>query len=472
MQNSRLIELFSALEKIEQRELGKFVRSPVYNQRQDVVDLYDYLYQNAPFTKAGTIERAAVFTAIFPGETFDSAKMDYTMSFLFQVTKAWLIYKEQAADSVANQVLLARALRRRNLERLFDKEIKTAEKSLESQPYRNSDFHYQAYRLHFEKQAAASRQNRNSTTSFQEFSSELTTFFIAQKLWQACSTVIYQTVFQADIQQAMLAEVLAHVERGGYENVPAVNLYYHCYKALTEENSQPWFAALRDLLQQHYQAFPVDELKDLHLLAINYCIKRFNTGETAFLKEAFQLYQEGLSIGVFLENNSLSRYTYNNIVMAGLLLKEFDWVENFLHEYRDSIEAKYRESTFNYNLAIYYFQKPDYEKAMDLLQRADFDDVMHNLNARRMLLKIYFEKDEREALNSLITSFKNFIYRHRELGAYHRALYMNLLKFTKRLLNIRPNDKEAFYTLKVTVEAAEPVAEKAWLLKVLEGLSG
>ncbi len=467
MQNSRLIELFSSFEKTEQRELGKFVRSPVYNQRQDVTALYDYLYQNAPFQKAENISRASVFAAIFPDEAFDNAKLDYTMSFLFQVLKAWLVYKEQNADPVASQVLLAKALRRRNLDRLFDKEIKTAENLLQNQAYRNSDFHYQAYRLHFEKQAAASRQNRNSTTSFQEFSSELTTFFIAQKLWQACSTVIYQTVFQADIQQLMLAEVLTHVENGGYENVPAVNLYYHCYKALTEANSQPWFARLRELLQEHYKAFPVEELKDLHLLAINYCIKRFNTGQTAYLKEAFRLYQEGLSIGVFLENNSLSRYTYNNIVMAGLLLKEFDWVENFLHEYRESIEAKHRESTFNYNLAIFYFQKPDYEKAMELLQRADFDDVMHNLNARRMLLKIYFEKDEKEALLSLITSFKNFIYRHRELGAYHRALYMNLLKFTKRVLAIQPNDKAALAALKEEVEKTEPVAEKAWLLKVI-----
>ncbi|MBK8565395.1 MAG: hypothetical protein IPN76_19125 [Saprospiraceae bacterium] len=85
---------------------------------------------------------------------------------------------------------------------------------------------------------------------------------------------------------------------------------------------------------------------------------------------------------------------------------------------------------------------------MELLQRADFDDLSHNLSARRMLLRIYFEKNERDALSSLITSFKNFIYRHRELGTVPRNGYLNLLKFVNRLLSVDHYDKEAVAQLR------------------------
>lgn len=469
MQKSRLYEIFTALTKTEQRELGKFVRSPVYNQRQDVVDLYDYLYGNSPFKDDETVQRERVFATIFPEEAFDAAKFDYTMSFLFTVVKDYLIYKEQEADPIGQGVLLARALRKRNLGRIFETALKTTEKSLDNQPFRDAEYHFQSFQLHFEKHSFAKQESRTSMASFQEFSEALTHYFLAKKLREACTLVTHKAVSKVDFEDgAVIAAVLQLVEQGSYRDAPAVNLYYHCYKALTEQDSLPWFEALRSLMRLHRASLPPAEAKDLYLVAINYCIGRSNRGERAFLQEAFELYKEGLAAGAFLENNSLSRFTYNNITMAGLLLKDFAWVENFLHEYRDFIEPKFRESTFNYNLAIFYFQKPDYERAMELLQQADFDDLNHNLSARRMLLRIYFEKDEREALGSLIPSFKNFIYRHRELGAVPKSSYLNLLRFSSRLLALDRNDRELISTLRKDVEAMEQVAEKAWLLGFLE----
>ncbi|MBK8565396.1 MAG: hypothetical protein IPN76_19130 [Saprospiraceae bacterium] len=110
--------------------------------------------------------------------------------------------------------------------------------------------------------------------------------------------------------------------------------YYHCYKALTDPDSLRWFEALRTLMRTQHASLPPNEVKDLYLVAINYCIGRSNRGERAFLQEAFELYKEGLATKAFLENNLLSRFTYNNIVLAGLILKDFNWVEHFITEYR------------------------------------------------------------------------------------------------------------------------------------------
>jgi hypothetical protein len=469
MQKSRLIALFSALEKAEQRELGKFVRSPVFNQRKDVSDLYDYLHKCAPFKDDQVIGRERVFAAIFPGEAFDAAKFDYTMSFLYAVIKEYLVYKEREADPIGKGVMLARSLRRRNLDSLFEKEVNIIEKNLENQPLRDAEYQFAQHRLHLEKHLFAKQESRASMASFKEFSHSLTHFFLAKKLWEAFTLVTHQAVAKVDfIEEPLMDAVIALVEKHGYQSVPIININYHCYKALTEVDSLPWFESLRLLIREQHGSLPSVDVKDLYLVAINYCIKRFNNGERPFLDEAFRLYKEGLETGAFLENNLLSRFTYNNIVMAGLLLKEFDWVEKFLFNFKDYIEQKHRESTFNYNLAIFYYQKPDYERAMELLQKAEFDDLSHNLSARRMLLRIYFEKDERDALSSLITSFKNFIYRHRELGTVPRNGYLNLLKFVSRLLSFDHYDKAAVAQLRKEITATEQLVEKAWLLEVLD----
>ena len=469
MLKSRLFELFSALSGKERRELGKFVRSPVFNQRNDVVDLYLYLYRSFPVKNPALLEREAVFESVFKNEKFDAAKMDYTMSFLFQVMKSYLIYKEQAADPNLQQIALARSLRKRNLGRLFDKEHKTAEKKLSIQPYRNADFHHHRYELLLEQLSFSRQDSRNLSAAFTDISKELTTYFISRKLWQACSAVMYKTMWQAKMPEADIVEaILRHVEANDYSDVPAINLYYVCYKALTEKKNLQWFERLRQLIKQYHTSLPPSEVRDLYLVAINYCIRRFNTGEQAFIREAFQLYQEGLVIGVFLENGILSRFTYNNIVMAGTYLKEFAWVKKFLDDYKNNIESKYRESTFNYNRAIYFFQKPDHGKALELLQQAEFDDVMHNLNARKMVLQIFMEKDEREVLTSWLISFKNFIYRHKELGNYQKDRYLNLIKFTKKYLSVDRYNKAALIQLKKEIVETEQVAEKEWLLRVVE----
>ncbi|MBK8565397.1 MAG: hypothetical protein IPN76_19135 [Saprospiraceae bacterium] len=158
MHKSRLLELFKALEKSEQRELGKFVRSPAFNQRKDVADLYDYLYLHFPYKDEAIVERSLVFAAIFPDEPFDAAKFDYAMSFLYAVMKEYIVHKEREGDAVGKGILLARALRKRNLPRLFEKEIKSVEKTLENHPYEDAEHHFNAFQLHLEKHILRSRK--------------------------------------------------------------------------------------------------------------------------------------------------------------------------------------------------------------------------------------------------------------------------------------------------------------------------
>ena len=78
------------------------------------------------------------------------------------------------------------------------------------------------------------------------------------------------------------------------------------------------------------------------------------------------------------------------------------------------------------------------------------------------------EKDEREVLSSWLISFKNFIYRHKELGNYQKDRYLNLIKFTRRFLSVNRYDKTALENLKEEIEKTEQVAEKEWLLGIVE----
>ena len=469
MYQSRLVEVFRILDKKDLRALEKFVHSPFFNQRQDVNELFNYLRKLHPFNSDKGLGREEVFREVFPGQKYDEKQLGYVFSFLFKTVKKYLAYQELAEDEVQHQTQLCIALRKRGAKRIFESEMKLAEKMLKSQPLRNPDFHFSEYQISLEKYQINIGHSRNQTEIFQELSNRFAYYFIANRLRISSAALSYRTIFQSDSQQLLLDDILRHVEENDYSHVPAISIYYHTYKALTEKNSEPYFYKLRELIKAHHHCFTKQEARDIYVLTINYCIRQIHGSNNEYLNVLFDIYKEGLANEVFVNNGIISRFTYKNIALTGLRMKEYNWVEQFLIDYKDKLEAQYRESTFNYNLAILYYRKPDYTKAMKLLQQSDFDDSLLNLNARQMLLTIYYSEKEYDALHSHLDSFKNYIYRHKELG-YHRNFNLNLIRFTRKLLQLNSFDHAAIASLREEIQSTKEVAEKSWLLEQLDDI--
>ncbi len=212
-----------------------------------------------------------------------------------------------------------------------------------------------------------------------------------------------------------------------------------------------------------WQAFPQEETKDLYIIAINYCIKKQNKGKSIFIREGFDLYLAGLENEVLLENNTMSVFTYQNIHLLASKLGEFDWVELFLQKYKAFLPAEQRENHYNFNIAQYYFRTKNYPKAMVLLQTIEFSDILHNLDARKMLLVMYYDLKEYDAMDSLMESFKTYLYRQKDLS-YHKESFTNLLRFSKKLLLLNTMNKTEKEVFRQEIENCNILAEKSWLL--------
>ena len=467
MQKSRLLELFKSLDKIEVKKLRKWVRSPFFNQREDVILLFDYLEKSRPFEKTAKLHREYIFSKIFPNEKYNEKKIGYAQSFLLTEIKKFIAYEEFSKNEMRPQIHLTRSLRKRGLNRHFESEWKNANVLLESQPIRNSDYHFFNYLLQNEQHEYSNSLSRKEPKGLQEASNELTNYFIAQKLKQSCDQLNAQKLIGADYQQDFITMVLHFLEDKDISNSPAIEIYYQSYKTLSETDDISRYENLKKILKKNSEKFPKSELKYLFLVAINYCIKQLNAGKSDFSKEVLDLYKEGLTQEVFLTNGYLARFTYKNIVSAAIHLKEFEWVEKFIYSYKEKLEMEWREDMFNYNLAVLYCNLPDYEKAMNLLQQAEFDDIFLKIAARKMLLKIYFDLKELNALESLLDSFHRFLTRHSKNLGYHQPVYLNFIKFVRRLLQTPKFDKMARQKLKIEIESNKDLADKKWLIEKL-----
>ncbi len=465
MFSSKLRELIQTMDTRERSRLAKFVRSPYFNQREDVVRLLDLLDEHLR-NATPLPDRQALHKRLSPGEAYDDHRLRLVSSLLLKLAEQFLLCEHRETQAADNEVLLASLYRRRNLQRHYQAAIRQARAWLEKTPWRNAEHYDQAYRLEWEEYNHAAAAWRTGAINLQSVSDQSDLAYITQKLRQSCVILSHQAVYNTEYMPGLLQEVLAYVDRTGMDRIPAVGIYYHCYLALAHPEEEGHFRIFREKIGTYDGVFPQEEMRNLYLLAINYCIKKYNEGNSHFLEEEYQLYRQGLEKGYLLMDGYLSRFTYRNVVTIGLVMKDFAWVEQFIYQYRDQLKPDMRDSIFSFCLANLEYERRNYTQAIHLLQKSEYRDLLLNLAAKTLQMKILYELSEFDVLDSHLEAMRTFIRRKGIIG-YHRSNYLNTIAITKKLVNLKPYDQGQREALKRQIEQTMALAEREWLLAQL-----
>lgn len=465
MENTRLLQLLHTLTPQERLELRKFVESPFFNQRKEAVRLLDILLKWLNKGKEVS-DKEAVFEAVFEGQSFDDHRLRMAVSFLYALVRRYLTVKDFMDSPLSYSIRESEVLRRRKLYALSRKSLEAAQEHQAGRSIQNADFFDEEYRFLLEKCRLDMSEPGAPPEHLQQLSDQLDRAFLSRKLWQNCVMLSHQTVANARFSPGILDQAIEGIEDQSILETPAIAIYYHYYRALTRPDQLAYYFNFKNLLFQHGATFPVEELRDLYLLAINFCIRQYNAGNQTFLREQFDFYQEGLERQYFLVAGELSVYTYMNAVTLALVLQELEWAGRFIQEYKPMLPSGQQESLFSFNRARLEYAAGQYGKALQLLQKVDFKEVHIALAAKTLQLKIYYTLGELDLLDAHLQALKAFLHRKKVMG-YHKENYTNTIRFTHKLLETPLYNKVARAALRQEIEQTGAVAEKEWLLAQL-----
>ncbi len=466
MEKSRLFEVFDAIPQKEIKELRKFIHSPFFNQRIHVNQLFEFLV-SCKFEQKVLPNREDAFRYLFPRKKFDDHKLRLSMSLLLKCIEKYLTITQFESNKNNVELNLLSAYRKLNISRQFKKTIVGIDKQMSSQKIRNADYFRQRYHF-FEEQYLFNKEmsRMEENLKLNEVHENLDVSYIASKLRQSCFSIANKGIYKKDYDFGMLDEVIQYVEQHQVFNIPAIKVYYYCYKILTNRSDIASFEKFKTLIIEYQSKFLQDELRDLFLLAVNFCIQQMNRGNRPYAQEGLEIYKVGLESQVLLLNGKLSRFTYRNIVAMAIVSKDYEWVNEFLHEYKDKLEKQYKEATFSFNLAWLEYERQHYDEALDLINKTNFSDILLNLSAKTIAMKIYFELNSFDLLYSHLEAMKTFINR-KKIISYHKTNYLNTIKFAKKILDTPKEDLLSRKELYNNIKTETAVAEKAWLLKQL-----
>jgi hypothetical protein len=460
MSDNKLFELIKNMSPVEKRECSTFLKSPYHNRREDVLQLWDYFLTH----KQGVLDSKAAFFAVYPDQNFQDTAWRHLQSFLLSCLESFLAQRSWEKTPLLCDLHLVSIYREKKLPKPLDYTLRRARERLEKLPIDHTYYHF-LFQLEWEQYAAAqSQQGRTQENNLAAVSRAFDIYAAASKLRLACLMESHRAVFQVAYDDSFLTELLRFLEKSDLIEVPIVALYYHCYQSLIAGSEESFRAFRRELAQQG-RALPEDEARMFTLLAINYCIRRLNSGEAHYVREALDLYRIGLDTGALLENGHLGRFAFKNIVALGLKVQEFEWVKQFIEAYEPFLEEKHRAAHRDYNLAKVYFAQKDYRHAMPLLARVGENDLLLNLDSRVMLLKMYYETGELDALDALLASFKVLLLRKKKVIGYHSSHYLHTLRYIQKLVRLKPNDHNAAAAFRAEIAANKSVIEQEWLLE-------
>jgi len=473
----KVIAIYNALSAKEQERFELFVGSAFHNTRDKIILLMAAIAANfkgelPENTVEKTWDKQAIHHKIFKGAIYSELQLNNLLSDLYQLLEKFLAWQKFEENSEQQDVMMIENLMETSILANAGKIIKQKTQLKNKDAIAGFKLQQLADQYYFQ------RSRKGDNTFLLKGQQTLDIYYLSNQLRIWCELLSRSNILALQYDAYKFQRFINFLENNltDYSEQPTISIYYPILLWLKDQHNDAWYNGFREKLFTHIHEFPEQEAKDIVAYVQNYCVKRINEGSNEFLQEWLAISRFMLPLNLLHEGQHISEWTYKNIVTAGVRLKEFEWTEQFIHDYYEQLSIEGRDNAYQYNLAVLYYEKNDFNRAMKLLNKVHFTDPNYYLDAKSILLKIYFDHHEYDAILSLRDTVKIYLLRDKLLSKNQRLLYKSLFNNTIKLYKLRIDKgitnaekwAKQLAALKADIFSSTLVANKQWLMKELE----
>lgn len=473
-----MLPLLASMSSTEFRRMRKVFQSPFFTTNERHLVLYELLRKYHPIFDTPKLKKERVFEKLYPGKPFNDGLLRVMIREFTQMTEEYLLLSKLRNEDFQRKKILSQVYKDRNLYGFFAKETKNLLKELDSQPYRDWEYYREVYELNFDyffhpHTPRLSDGDERLVEIMESLDRQYTLakFRIGSEMhnWKGSFSKHF------DIQ---LFEEIKTLNEKFYKNDHVIfrlfDLLFQFYesseKDLIFEELKSVFTDNFGKLRQVNQSLFLTRL-------INFAVKKINAGESAFYKEALDLYKIGLETDLVLRDGSIDEAVYGNIALLGCHAKEFEWVDNFMSEYKGYLKKEVRQDAYELNRGLWFFHQNDFDNARDQFMNYAFSQKFQPKARANLLITLYeqFIKDFSlfDLLISHMSSFEKYLHRNALMGDAQKEPYFNFISALKKLSSgIFQNKKtqKLKYSLEKQIAHKPKMIGKSWFLKKIEYL--
>ena len=255
MTDSKLYSVLTHFDKIEQNRLRKYVHSPYFNVNEILMCFLDTLFSHINENdKAGELTKEFIWVQLYKKKTSNDEKSDEKEAFndvrfrklssdLLKLIEDFLAQEKYEKDKLQKESYLLNAIGEKKIEKLYKSSIKNAREFLKNQNEKPSSFYYSQYLI--EKNyydLSEGDLNRSEKSNIEEIINNLDYFYLAEKLKWYYTVLSRNTLISHEYQLLFIDEIISHVDKYKYDNVPLVAIYFKQYLTQTQiDNVEHYF---------------------------------------------------------------------------------------------------------------------------------------------------------------------------------------------------------------------------------------
>ncbi len=447
----------------------KFLLSPYFNEDSKMIPLY--LGIEKVLTKPERYDKQKLWKASYPHQKkYDDGLFRLRMSNLLKLGEKFLFIQHQERKEVETELVLMKILSDRKLDKHYAFYERKLKLWLDQNPEETTDV--KKTQLELEIIIKKHNQDANRKTGKNNLDiihKKLDEKYILDKLRHLCEVANFIRARNAEINIGLGNEIIQLLPHSQYFKEASIQTYYHIYSFLQEENIQiEQFEKLFELITENRLYFNTEEKYDIFTYLQNICIRKINSGENTFLNYLLNVYNKIIDLGILKEANTFTPWMYKNIITAGLLVGNFEFTNNFIEEYTPFMPEKEKENAYYYNMANLNFYKKDYDATISILNKVEFTDVTYELAGRWLLIRTFYEQDELQVLDSLLSSFRIYLLRQKLIIHKTKRQYLNLIRYIQKMIKIPLSEINKTNTLLEKIEKDQNVVNKKWLVEKLK----
>lgn len=474
MNSSKLSVLLNAFKGHEFLLFKKFIASPYFNSKQEIIIFFEHLHTNLKKNKnLGT--KLEAFEIIFPGEEYNSEKIVRLTSELVGLVQQFFTNQELRYNDFNSKKLYIEALGKRNLSNLFYGESKKLVTQLEASPNQNIHTQLDLYLLiremHFYHDKLVSSKDLPNLIKAQK---KLDTFYLLSKLKISCETICLQNTFNEHFEIPLLENVKQLAEQWSDEN-NLFPLYLQTLKNIQFSADQESLENLKAFFFENLSLLSQNEQLSILLLILNINGMKINSGKSQDIIGQFDLYKKGLENNILIVNNRMTPESFTNVVVLAVHLEEFKWAEKFIKKHSTYLSKSIRDACITFCKGNIAFKRGAYDETIRLLWNCKFDQLSFDIRTKsitvRALAELFYEQpDKYEFCLGQILTIEKYIRRRKDLSDTKSSAYLNFIKVTKKIMNLKWknkfNDME-ISKLKERISSESNIIGKTWILKKL-----
>jgi len=475
------LTLILALNRQEWKRFEAFVRSPFFNKKQQLVNLYELISKRYPFKKG--LYKTDLLPVLhkkqpYPKQYTLSKQEDGLLRKLLmeftQLLKEFIIYETSKTDETARQRHLIDFLMARKQHRIIPKLLlKETKRTQQSDPRNRAYYNGQFLLAEADFFMTILSNDQSNTSKLESANQSIIDYFTSTLLSYYSAALNRESILQVKHSYPLLEPILDYTKANLKTLTPLTLCYYHIF-LMNRDKSSEHFEALKRMTLGDLK-FDDTTKRQIYSYMLNFCSQNIRLGHLRFKTDKHEIYTwllEGnlLSAGIYF-----SAQHYLLIAKNAMKLGLMDWAWEFLNNYKFELNPAHR-SQHLLVLAHFYFYNKAYDDALSCLLKINYaKDFFSILNYRILWIQIHYEnpikhssRDEHPVYHAL-EALRQFLTNETKMSERISTSFQNFMRFSKRLFKFKQQPKylqrkSILQRLITDIREATYLDERDWLL--------